>query len=283
MDCAIWLNRRKIFSADEISANFDIAAIRGYFLGGSLINWLNAHGGEDYALALAEVSPSDPALNDKLTNIFTHKSCDTPVHKADENLIRTIDLLKGGVPVTGSAQSVCGSYPEGSFGQSSFTQGSGSYLLNYGSFSYGSFSYGSFGSFRRIREWEWEWCFGSFRSGSFRYGGGSGAYLLGSYRGYLGSFSYNFGSYSGAFGSFAYNIGSFRSGSFGYSNFIGGSFRGMTLGSFPFDISYGMGSYRGVPVGGSFRAIGSDEYDEIMYRTLNICPLNRFGYGIHLI
>ncbi len=276
MDCAIWLNRRKIFSADEISANFDIAAIRGYFLGGSLINWLNAHGGREYAIALAEVTPSDPALNDKLTYIFTQKNCEIPVHKADENLIRTIDLLKGGEPVTGSAQSVCGSYPEGSFGHSSFTQGSGSYLLNYGSFCYGSFSYGSFGSFRRTWEWEWEWRFGSFRSGSFRYGGGSGTYLL-------GSFSYNFGSYRGAYGSFAYNAGSFRGGSFGYSNFMGGSFRGMTLGSFPFDISYGMGSYRGVPVGGSFRAIGSDEYDEIMYRTLNICPLNRFGYGIHLI
>ena len=35
MDCAIWLNRRKIFSADEIPANFDIAKIfaRADFMG----------------------------------------------------------------------------------------------------------------------------------------------------------------------------------------------------------------------------------------------------------
>ncbi|MBQ8194182.1 MAG: hypothetical protein IJZ47_02345 [Oscillospiraceae bacterium] len=262
MDHAIWLNRRKIFSADEISANFDIAAIRGYFLGGSLIRWLNANGGKDYARALTELSPSDPYLNDRLTEIFTGKKCNAPVHKADDNLVRAIELLRGGVPVTGSAQNVNGSFAY-SFG--SFSHGSFGY--SFGSFRGGSFSYGSFagGSFRRTWEWEWEWRFGSFRGGSFRYSGGSAAYNLSSYR--------------GAFGSFGYNFGSYLSGSF----MFGGSFRGYTLGSFPFDISYGMGSYRGFPLAGSFRAVTADEYDEIMYRCLSVCPLNRFGYGIHLI
>ncbi len=267
MDHAIWLNRRKVFSADEISANFDIAAIRGYFLGGSLIKWLNAHGGEEYARALAELSPADPALNDRLAEIFTHKKCNAPVHRADEQLIRTIDLLKGGVSVTSSAQGVYGSSTGSSFALGFGSFNYGSFGFNFGSYRIGSFEAGSFsrGSFSRTWEWEWEWRFGSFRGGSFRYATGSGAYALGSYRGAYSSFGYNYGS-------------------FGFGGFAGGSFRRQGLGSFPFDTSYGMsGSYRGVQLHGSFRQISSDEYDEIMYRTLNMCPLNRFGYGIHLI
>lgn len=273
MDCAIWLNRRKLFSADEISANFDIAAIRGYFLGGSLIKWLDSHGGEEYARLLKKLSPSDPALNDRLTEIFTQKKCSVPVHKADEQLIMTINLLKGGSPVTtGSAQAVssgsytAGSYTSGSFapvGLGSFGTGSAGYMPSYGSFRSGSFT----GSFSRSWEWEWEWYLGSFRRNY-----GSFAYSFGSYRQSYGSFGYAFGSYA------------FGYGSFGHGSFMGGSLsRGLSLGSFPFDMSYGMGSYRGFPLGGSFRQVTADEYDEIMYRCLNICPLNRFGYGIHLI
>ena len=255
MDCAIWLNRRKIFSADEISANFDIAAIRGYFLGGSLIKWLGSHGGEEYARLLEKLSPSDIALNDRLTEIFTQKKCSVPVHQADEQLIMTINLLKGGSPaVTGSAQGI-------SLGSGSFSAGSAGYFLNYGSFRSGSFA----GSFNRSWEWEWEWYLGSFRRNRS---------------------SFNFGSYSMNYGSFAYGAGSYRwnFGSFNFGSFAGGSFRrGITLGSFSFDASYGMGSYRSFPLGGSFRQVTADEYDEIMYRCLGICPLNRFGYGIHII
>ncbi len=244
MDCAIWLNRRKIFSADEISENFDIAAIRGYFLGGSLIKWLEANGGEKYARLLKELSPSDPILNDRLTEIFLQKKCASPVHVANEKLIKTIELLRGGTPaVTGSAQAV---------NPDSFSPLAGSFGSGYGSFRSGSFTYGSFGSFRRM--WEWEWEYGSFRNGSF---------------------SYSFGSYRS--GSFAY--GSFSYGSFS-GGFVGGSLRsGFSYGSFLPCVNGVLGSYRGFPLGG----ISSDEYDEIMYRTLNKCPLNRFGYGIHLI
>ncbi len=239
MDCAIWLNRRKIFSAEEISSNFDIAALRGYFLGGSLIKWLEAHGGEDYARLLNAISPDDPVLNDRLTEIFVQEKRPAPVHVADERLIRTIELLRGGAPaVTGSAQGGVMAGGSAPFGYGSFGE-------RFGSFGYGSFSYSSFGSFSRSWEWEWEWRFGSFRGGSFNY-----------------------------------NVSSYRGGSFSYGSFAGGSFRGAV----GFGFSLGVpSSYRGVPVGGSFRPVSSDEYDEIMYRCLKMCPLNRFGYGIHLI
>lgn len=231
MDCAIWLNRRKVFSADEIAANFDIAAIRGYFLGGSLIKWLIAHNGKSYADRLAELDPSDPALNDRLAEVFGQKKRAVPAHKADENLIRAIDLLRKGAPTTSSAQ--------GSFQFGSFAWGSFSY--NYGSF--GSFRYNSF---TKKWQWEWEWESSSFRTTSF---GGS----------------YRYGSYRFIFGS--YNLGSFM---------FGGSFR--LTGSMRLPAPF-----FGAPYNGSCRVMTCDEYDEIMYRTLNMCPLDRFGYGIHII
>lgn len=239
MDCAIWLGRKKIFSAADIADNFDIAAIRGYYLGGSLIGWLRSHNGEAYAKALAALDAKDPALNDRLTEIFIQKKCSIPVHKCDEGLISAIDMLKKGVTVSGSG--VC-SYNGGSLGYGSYNLGFGSYALGFGSFSFGSFRTGSF---RKAWEWEWEWRFSSFRGGSFRFGSTS---FSGSYR--IGSF----------------NFGSYRPGSFNYRNML------ISLPS----------SYRGVPLG-SFRTMTVDEYDEIMYRCLNMCPLNRFGYGIHLI
>lgn len=266
MDCALWLNRRKIFSADEISANFDIAAIRGYFLGGSLAVWLASHGGEEYSRAVSQLDPNDPCLNDRLTEIFTGKGCDVPTHKADE--FRGIPSAPAsGSFGTGSFNGEYGSFAGGSFGYGSrswawdwewewrfgsFRKGLGSF--SYGSFGYGSFNYGSFsrGSFR-LWEWEWEWRFGSFRKAqsSFNYG------------------SFGYGSF-GALGSYMYGYGSFNYGSFG------GSFR------FPFGLFGGeSGSFRGTA--GSFAMLTPDEYDEIMYRTLGMCPLNRFGYGIHLI
>lgn len=272
MDCAIWLNRSKIFSADEIPANFDIAAIRGYFLGGSLIKWLAAHGGQEYLPALEALSPSDSDLNNKLTEIFTQKKCTAPVHKADETLIRTIDAIKGVPTVTSSGYAAsslsAGSFRghlfggQGSYQASSFAGGVNSFY--YGSSNSGSYNFGSYylGSFsRRTWQWEWEWRYGSFRAGSFRGG------------------SFGHGSFAGGSG---IGYGSFRGGSFNFGSFGFGSFR-FGAGSYRFGFGFDTGSYRGFPLGGSFRPITTDEYDEIMYRCLNMCPLNRFGYGIHLI
>lgn len=236
MDCAIWLGRKKVFSADDIADNFDIAAIRGYFLGGSLIKWLETHDGEMCAKALSALDPKDPTLNDRLTEIFVQKKCEVPAHKADEQLIAVVDMLKSGS--TPNSSGVC-SYKLTSFDLGRY----GSFANHFGSFYTGSFRSGSFrsGSFGRTWQWEWEWRFGSFRGGSFRFGNTS------------------FG------GSYRFNLGSFdRS----------------RLGSLP--IGMLPSSHRGVPLG-SFRQITADEYDEIMYRCLNMCPLNRFGYGIHNI
>lgn len=231
MDCCLWLNRKKISSAAEIIDNFDLAAVRGYFLGGSLSEWLRAHGGTVYADRLDKLrtlDPQDPQLNDRLAEVFGVSAG------------AVTEVFCGNVPDNGMSR--CGSF--GSF-SGGFRGGSGSFNFgSYGVFQGSGLGIGSggltaLGSYRfSLWEWEWEWRFagrGSFRGsfGSYRFG--SGSYLLGSF----GSFPW--GSFSGSFGA--------------------GSFGGFGSGGF----------------------ITADEYDRIMYECLRKCPLNCYGYGIHIV
>lgn len=253
MNCALWLNGRKVLSADEIAENFDIAAIRGYFLGGSLVPWLSEHGGQRYLDALSALASDSPELNNRLAEVFGQR-CDAAPQAADGELIKLIDSLPGLRAGSGSYAG-SGIYV-GSFG-GSFSLTSGMYMLLAGSLGYGSYNYGSynFGSYTRMWQWEWEWLLsgGSFRGGSFTYGSfyftqGSFYFRYGSFGGYYGrSFSGSF-PFMGSFGSFAFPEG-----------------------------------YKGFSSDGSFMALTPDEYDAIMYRCLELCPLNRYGYGIHLI
>lgn len=243
MDCCLWLNRKKISSAAEIIDNFDLAAVRGYFLGGRLSEWLREHGGTVYADRLDKLrtlDPQDPQLNDRLAEVF------------GVNAGAVTEVFCGNVPDNGGSR--CGSF--GSF-SGGFRGGSGSFNFgSYGVFQGSGLGIGSggltaLGSYRfSLWEWEWEWRFagrGSFR-GSFG--------LLGS----LGSL--------GSFGSYRFGSGSYLLGSFG--SFPWGSFSG----------SFGAGSFGGFGSGGSITA---DEYDRIMYECLRKCPLNCYGYGIHIV
>lgn len=231
MDCCLWLNRKKISSAAEIIDNFDLAAVRGYFLGGRLSEWLREHGGTVYADRLDKLrtlDPQDPQLNDRLAEVFGVSAG------------AVTEVFCGNAPDNGGSR--CGSF--GSF-SGGFRGGSGSFNFgSYGVFQGSGLGIGSggltaLGSYRfSLWEWEWEWRFagrGSFRGsfGSYRFG--SGSYLLGS------------------FGSFPW-----------------GSFSG----------SFGAGSFGGFGSGGSITA---DEYDRIMYECLRKCPLNCYGYGIHIV
>ena len=242
LDCCLWLNRKKISSAAEIIGNFDLAAVRGYFLGGSLSEWLREHGGAAYADRLESIDPKDPELNGKLAGVFGMNAGAVP------------ETFCGGAP---SACCGCGGFPAGSFG--SWMSGSGS-----GSFAYGSFggsgggsgsggSFGLLGSYRfSLWEWEWEWRFA--RRGSFSLGSLSSLGSFGSYR--LGAGSYFLGSF-GVIGSYRFGSGSYLLGN-------AGSFHG--------SFWYGSGG-----------VMTSDEYDRIMYETLRKCPLDCYGYGIHIV
>lgn len=279
VNCALWLNKRKIRHASEIPENLDLASLaslRGYFLAGSLSEWLSENGGERYAKRLAELSPDDPALNEKLAAVFGGK---TDLGKADFGKALSSAPREGVQAQTPSPapSSFTGSFPSSfaprsSFRFTEFGNGSFSYewltSFGYGGFweflgKIGSFTSWRFGSFGKFHEWEWEWLFELYKrwqSGSFafttwsfgsfhqwewewllRFFGSSGSFTLTSFS----SFGAGFGSFD-LFGIFNKNMGSFELRKF-------------------------------------LETLTLDEYDRIMFETLMFCPLDRFGYGIHNI
>ncbi|MCL2694246.1 MAG: hypothetical protein FWE60_03980 [Oscillospiraceae bacterium] len=68
-NCCLWLNGIKIRHAEDIKHNFDIASLRGYFMGGSLAAWLYANGGSEEALRL-EKTQGQAELNKRLEFAF---------------------------------------------------------------------------------------------------------------------------------------------------------------------------------------------------------------------
>ncbi len=243
MDCALWLNKRKVYSADEISGNPDIASLRGYFLAGSLIGWLRGHGGELYAKKLAKLRHDDPELNEKLSKIFGGSA--EGKHFAEVAPGKTSsESLSGGMPgALGSI--VLGSNGSYSFITRSFGSGRRALIsLLGGSFHFGSHFFGS-----GMHEWEWEWLFNLYKSGSFSFG----------------SFT-SFHEWEWLFKMF--RSGSFTGGSFGLDSFWRSGYPSS------FDSFY-------MPFTGDITVL--DEYDRIMLETLMRCPLDRFGYGIHNI
>lgn len=264
MDCALWLNRRKIHTASEIVDEPDIASLRGYFLAGSLVGWLREHGGGQYAEKLEKLSADDPELNEKLAEIFGGSVCG---HKSFGKGAPQTAVGATGVPSSALPCSLTAALSSFDFGSadsysyseiSSFSSFLHSWELFLGSFLSGSYTFGS-----GIHEWEWEWLFALYKSGSFTLGSFTSfhewewEWLFRAVR--SGSFA---GGLSGLFGSF--NFGSFwRFGHFGYF----GSFGSQSSFAVPFPESLDM----------------LDEYDRIMLETLMKCPLDRFGYGIHNI
>lgn len=143
MDCALWLNRRKVYSAKEIRENFDAASLFGYFAAGSLVEWLREHGGADYADKLERLSPDAPDIIGKIAAVFDGKSV-------------------GYKTLGGADKGASGAVSGG--GQCSFRGKNGSAgalsALKNGSFGFGSFGMGSFGSFSFD-------LFGEVKNGSF--------------------------------------------------------------------------------------------------------------------
>lgn len=283
MDCSLWLNRKKIASAAQIPDNLDVASLRGYFLAGSLIEWLEDHGGKEYAARLAELSRDDPSLNEKIAEIFGGAPIPSrPLDGADPQPLSDIT----------SCDTRCSYEVSGSFGSINSSFGTlNSYLgfLNVSSFlaymsgGYGSFGISVFGSGSSF-EWEWEWLW-EHLGGSFTFSSLSETsfsrweWLLRLLRGYSG------GSFvSASFSETSFSLwewllrllrghsgGSFTSASFSETSFSRWEQLFEMFGSFP---------------GGSFSEkipFEMDEYDFIMLKTLMICPLDRFGYGIHII
>lgn len=258
MDYALWLNKHKVRTAAEIADNPDIASLRGYFLAGALVEWLYEHGGEHLAKKLEKLSRDDPDLNDKLSEIFGADVSECKSFgRGQSDRAHTCSSSFLPESFQGSLSAALSSYNTGSFGSYNYAAISsfGSFLRTW-EFSSGSFPYGSYSFGSGMHEWEWEWLYNLYKSGSFT----------------LGSFT--------SFHEWEWEW-LFRVMSSG--SFAGGSFE---TGSFFHFLAYGSGTF------GSFGNLAApmpilsetlDEYDRIMLETLMKCPLDRFGYGIHNI
>lgn len=247
MNCALWLNKKKIFSADEISDNLDIASLRGYFLGGSLVSWLRENGGADYADRLADIPENAADLNQRLMEIFGSR-------QAGRNAGDMPASVFDGACADMAFDGYCGS-----FAPASFRFGSGAAL---GSF---VFKLGSFRAGSGIHRWEQQFIRGSFTTSfvtSYK-GFGSGGF-------HEWEWEWEWHRRKGSFTSFGL-FGSFKPGS--------GARWAIPEKLYAFGNS---GSFFSMAPG-SFRMLSSDEYDMIMYATLKKCPLDRYGYGIHNI
>ena len=277
MNCALWLNKQKVQHASEIPENLDVASLRGYFLAGSLVDWLRNNGGVQYAERLSKISPDDPDLNAKIEHIFGGRKAKPAKSKRLRTASETISAPF--VQANGSYSLDISSYNVTSFGFVSYGSGSAylqlsswsEFLQKFGTSSFGSFNLGSYsqweffnlfsigsfytGSFTSFHEWEWEWLFRLFSGGSFR----------------LGSFtSFREWEWEWLFSLFS-SGGSFSMSSFGFGSFFLRFWNGF-FGSF--------GSLN-APALPDFPVL--DEYDRIMLETLMRCPLDRFGYGVHNI
>ncbi|MCL2086668.1 MAG: hypothetical protein FWH05_03640 [Oscillospiraceae bacterium] len=60
MGYCLWLSGKKVGAVDEITAAFDLSALKSYYYGGSLVSWLKAHGGEKIAKTLESVDNPTP-------------------------------------------------------------------------------------------------------------------------------------------------------------------------------------------------------------------------------
>ncbi|NLJ16963.1 MAG: hypothetical protein GX346_07515 [Clostridiales bacterium] len=70
MSYSLWLCGKKIDDASKIKDNFDLAALRGYYIAGNLVKWLEANGGKVYAQRLKYTNADDPLLNIRLQLAF---------------------------------------------------------------------------------------------------------------------------------------------------------------------------------------------------------------------
>lgn len=270
----LWLGVHKIYNLKQLKRHFDFDAVEMYLLGGGLSRWLRQCNESEIADRVEKIDLLGD-ISKQLSDIFSVK-----LPKGRRNMPLPSEAPKSpaaagteftafsSAPLglkeanaasfpspTNSFSASAGSYtPEAASETSSFKFGEGSFALssfNVGSFETMSFSLG-LSSF----------LYGSFASGSFNYHEYEYEYAFRS--------SFGFGSF--ALGSF--NSGSFDSGSFGvnYNSAAHTKTYGLAVGRTEENKENACGV-----------RIAALPTEEKIRLNFSACPLNRFGYGIHLI
>lgn len=242
----LWLDGKKVKTVEQLRENYHLPSLCGYLLGGSLSRWLEAAGDPVLAEKVRQIDLSSD-YEAALAELFGSKP-ELPLFVPEKEAPCCAPSMPCSFSANGSFEYLAGSFvPSGSFA-----------LAELGSFSPSSFFFGSFSANNNNNNNN----AGSFSTGSFSVGSYSlGSFALGSYTG-------------GSFG-----LTSFASGSFNLTSFAGGSF------GFAVPAADGLSSEKEeAPV----RKLSDEEIkklspEEKVIVNLSSEPLNRYGYGIHLV
>lgn len=254
----LWLNGKKVYTLQQLRASFDAEAVELYCLGGSLARWLRDCGEPDTAEKVERIDFSR-SISHQLAEIF---GVSLPKNEEQPQL--------PAAPANPHAPAAAGSFALPSSFTSDMILPASSFLTSFDttsfSFSavYTSFFTTSFGGY----EHEYEYESGSFTTSSFSLYLSSFFAETASLTGSFSFSSFNLGSFAAEYGSFAVGYGSFQT---------SGSFSPV-LSSFSSDSATAASPAPAQET--EPQPLTPQQKFEL---NLSSNPLNRFGYGIHLI
>ena len=257
----LWLNGKKVYTLQQLRASFDAEAVGLYCLGGGLVRWLKDCG-EQAAAEKVERIDLSKNISRQLAEIFGVDLPETPETK--EQPYEPLPTAKApAFAANGSFGISPSSLPETSFSTGSFETSFSTSSFNFSAL-YTSFFTTSFltTSFTSGYEHEYEYESSSFTTNSFSL--------------YQTSFS---AETAGLLSSGSFALGSFELGSFTFEH---GSF---TLGSGSFPLTLSSFSPKSAETTPTATAENTPPMTPQQKFELNLssCPLNRYGYGIHLV
>lgn len=257
----LWLNGKKISTLDELKKNYEPSGVEMYFLGGSLTRWLELCGETEIAEKIKNLDPFGD-IKYELAKIFGYdlpqkiekNKTSIPLTDFKNQNRDTEKQSKKDIPVFSSFYH---DIPNNSFsGKADSFFESSSYKLMPSSLNYSSFFSKTF-----------------FSSGSYNFL--STSFSVSSFHEFEFEFKANSSFSAGSFGSFLTG-----SESFVCASFLPGSFKcqnNTDKKEFKDEII----------IEGKKECNTNEEKpmsdEEKIRLNLSACPLNRFGYGIHLI
>lgn len=249
---SLWLNGNKVYTLQQLRASFDAKAVELYCLGGGLARWLRDCGESEIAEKVEHIDLSRN-ISRQLAEIF---DVDIP-EEAEQEYPPTATAKPPSPPASGSF-TLPPSLSDTSFSPDSFTT-SFAFSAEYTSFFTTSF----FGGYRH----EYEYESGSFTTNSFSLYLSSffaeTAFLTGSFA--FETTSFTLGSFTSEYGSFPLNSSSFH----------------LTLSSFSPKSAESAPEAAPTPVPPQEQPpLTPQQKFEL---NISSCPLNRYGYGLHLI
>ena len=299
---SLLLTKGKINSFEQLKDNFDLEAIRLYYFGGSLIKWLEMCGKSEIAERVRNIDPNKD-IDIQLAEIFEQPiPLKADIKKAQKfadakksifSFILRDNPLKYAVSANScsfflqmvlSGETITDSHSlDNNMNENSFFDVNGSFENKTGSFKYGigSFRYGS----EYEREYERESEAGSFgyKAASFAFEQRSFSASVSSYLSSNTSFFLKTNSFNYKETSFFLNKVSFETGSFLNKNILSSFSPSSFISSFsPSSFTSCCDNVLKDNSENNSEEI-SKSPEEKIYENLSYCPLNRFGYGIHLI